>query len=74
MNLHHSDPKGKLHSKIISSDLTNPDGEDPRSKFEEEHSQTVGEKWHAPLGTFVTAPEMFWPFSAVRLIVFMFVF
>ena len=42
--------KGKLHSKIIISDLVGFfclefDGESLRSKLEQEHSQTDGRKW-----------------------------
>ena len=38
--------KGKLHSKIISSDMISveSDGEGPRSKFEREDGQTDGGK------------------------------
>ena len=41
--------KGKLHSKIISSDMieffsVESDGEGPRSKFEREDGQTDGGK------------------------------
>ena len=41
--------KGKLHSKIISSDMieffsVESDGEGPRSKFEREDGQTDAEK------------------------------
>ena len=41
--------KGKLHSKIISSDLirflsVESNGEGPRSKFEQDHGQTDGKK------------------------------
>ena len=45
----HKQVKGKLHSKIISSDMirffsVEPDGEGPRSKFEREDGQTDGGK------------------------------
>ena len=42
---------GKLHSKIIISDLVDFffseefDGENPRSKFEQEYGQTDVQKW-----------------------------
>ena len=47
--------KGKLHSKIISSDMKDffsveSDGEGPRSKFEREDGQTDGQKWPENLG------------------------
>ena len=46
--------KGKLHSKIISSDIKDfsveSNGEGPRSKFEWEDGQTDGQKWPKNLG------------------------
>ena len=49
--------KGKLHSKIISSELwyerffsVESNGKGPRSKFEREDGQTDGQKWPKNLG------------------------
>ena len=48
--------KGKLHSKIIISDLVGVssfvefDGKGPKSKLEQEHGQTDGQKWPKYLG------------------------
>ena len=47
--------KGKLHSKIISSDMKDffsveSNGEGPRSKFEREDGETDGQKWPNNLG------------------------